>query len=586
MIEVISILPNDMAKELGDYYISYMNIKLFVFTLSLSLITIPSFSQNKATIDSLENAIRFSDGNAKIDLMTTLSWELYNSQPNQSLEMIYEALKLSEEKNYLKGKGDSFNIIGIWYLFINGQYDSAQIYFEKSLIIKHELNDETGKAKIYNNMAIIKRREGDLSGSLDFYLQAISINEKTNSIDLLSSNYLNVGILYESMGYYELAEEYLYKTVTICEKMDYKLTLSRAFTTLGSINLQKSNNELARKYYTKSLKIKQQHNDIRGMAILYAHLGDAEQFSGNFDASKEYYLKSFELSSEHNFRESLCYSYIGLAISELHLNNLNAAETNGLKALALAKESDDVEEIIETYYILTLIYAAKRDFDKSNEFRNAFSVQNKKRFRDELKTQIAEIKIRYETEKREQEFALQEKENISLSQSLTIRNLIILVILLVIVTLLITYRYHSKLLLRNIDSKNRELAFAAIRMNKVNEIIDHIKKEILSKEVDDKDMLGRILKALPDNSEKDWNNLRIHFEQVHPNFFKKLQSTFEDLSQNELKLCAYIKVNLSNKEIANILHVTPQSVKMSKYRLKKKIGLNENKDLNIFISKF
>ena len=69
MIEIILIVPNAIAKESGDYYIGYMNFKLFLITLSLSLITIPSISQNKTKIDSLENAIRFSYGNEKIDLM-------------------------------------------------------------------------------------------------------------------------------------------------------------------------------------------------------------------------------------------------------------------------------------------------------------------------------------------------------------------------------------------------------------------------------------------------------------------------------------------------------------------------------------
>ena len=72
-------------------------------------------------------------------------------------------------------------------------------------------------------------------------------------------------------------------------------------------------------------------------------------------------------------------------------------------------------------------------------------------------------------------------------------------------------------------------------------------------------------------------------QQVHPRFFEKLQSNFPDLTPNELKLCAYTRINLSNKEIARLLDVNSSSVEMARYRMKKKVGLEGQTTITDFI---
>jgi DNA-binding CsgD family transcriptional regulator len=78
-----------------------------------------------------------------------------------------------------------------------------------------------------------------------------------------------------------------------------------------------------------------------------------------------------------------------------------------------------------------------------------------------------------------------------------------------------------------------------------------------------------------------------HFEQVHPHFFTKLQQTTSStLSQLDMKYCAYMRMQLNTKEIAQMLNIEPKSIRMARYRLKKKLNLPEETDLINFISKF
>ena len=75
----------------------------------------------------------------------------------------------------------------------------------------------------------------------------------------------------------------------------------------------------------------------------------------------------------------------------------------------------------------------------------------------------------------------------------------------------------------------------------------------------------------------------IQFQKTHPNFYKEIKTDFPTLTRNELKHCAFVKVNLSNKEIAKIINVSPKSVVMAQYRLKKKLKLPANQNLFDFV---
>jgi DNA-binding CsgD family transcriptional regulator len=75
-----------------------------------------------------------------------------------------------------------------------------------------------------------------------------------------------------------------------------------------------------------------------------------------------------------------------------------------------------------------------------------------------------------------------------------------------------------------------------------------------------------------------------NFEKIYPKFRPSLQKIISDITANELKLCALLRLNLSSKEIAQLLNITPESVNKARYRLRKKIALNSNDDLVIFLT--
>ena len=86
------------------------------------------------------------------------------------------------------------------------------------------------------------------------------------------------------------------------------------------------------------------------------------------------------------------------------------------------------------------------------------------------------------------------------------------------------------------------------------------------------------------NMENNWNNFKLHFENVHTGFFHRLNNQFPNLTPKDQKLCAYLRLNLSTKEIAQLLSITPASTEISRIRLRKKLCLTKDINLVSFIS--
>jgi DNA-binding CsgD family transcriptional regulator len=87
-------------------------------------------------------------------------------------------------------------------------------------------------------------------------------------------------------------------------------------------------------------------------------------------------------------------------------------------------------------------------------------------------------------------------------------------------------------------------------------------------------------------SENQWKVFETHFENVHEAFLKRLKNQYTELTPRELKLCAYLRRNISSKEIALLMNISTRGVEISRYRLRKKLNLDRSVNLTYFIISF
>jgi hypothetical protein len=137
-------------------------------------------------------------------------------------------------------------------------------------------------------------------------------------------------------------------------------------------------------------------------------------------------------------------------------------------------------------------------------------------------------------------------------------------------------RAEKEKLQEKLDFNRRELTSATLYLSKKNEFVTNIKAEIdsLPRGSLTAEQLSRINAVLQDNHylDADWEKFRLHFEQVHPDFFKELSIKYPGLTNYEVRLHAYLFLKLSTKEIASLLNIAPASVHKAKMRLNKKLN--------------
>ncbi|MEM8765583.1 MAG: tetratricopeptide repeat protein, partial [Bacteroidota bacterium] len=228
-----------------------------------------------------------------------------------------------------------------------------------------------------------------------------------------------------------------------------------------------------------------------------------------------------------------------------------------------------------------------------------FTIENAKK--------IKEIQTIYETEKKEAEIALQEEEIKTLNEkargdklqkglyaggmasALALFGLSVFGFRQRIKKNRIAREKQEEIYKQEIEHKQKELASQTLHLVQKNTFIQELKENLENLKNSPekfKAEFRRIVMLLKKEnaSDKDWEVFKTYFADVHNDFDQKLKTLYADISEKEIRLAAFLRMNLTTKEIAATLNVLPDSILKSKYRLKKKLGLDKGTDLNRFLS--
>ena len=136
----------------------------------------------------------------------------------------------------------------------------------------------------------------------------------------------------------------------------------------------------------------------------------------------------------------------------------------------------------------------------------------------------------------------------------------------------------------DIESKNRELAVSTMSLIKKNEFLNSIKSELKDRASTPQD-LKKVIRIIDKNlnNTDDWKLFEEAFNNADKDFLKLIKEKHPILTPNDLRLCAYLRLNLSSKEIAPLLNISPRSVEVKRYRLRKKMDLPHESSLTNYI---
>ncbi len=472
-----------------------------------------------------------------------------------------EILKIHKQNNDEKGIAASTNHIGITY-FIMEDYQQAEKYYEEALKMFSNLNDTFGQAKCYNNLGIIYKRTNRVNKAIYQYEKAAGLFKEVKEFKAASYALSNIGGIYMEQKDFKKAERYLNEALAIKRELKNEIEVSQMLKNLGDLYMEMGLFEKSIKYHNDGLAIArklgskvEQSQSLQSIAETYAKVNN---YKKAYEFHQQYKLMSDSLVNEkskkaiYNLKISYETEKKEQQISFLSKQNRNQKITNIIISIAL----------VLSFLTMLLLYSRfkmRKKVLKAKKYQAEAELEEQKAVQ---KQQELQSKLRLEEEQRKQE-------ELKTQAELTLLN--------------------NEKLQAELDYSHRELSSTTMYayqkneiLNKINEIIVQLTPENKETKEKVKELKGIVKNNLDD--ENDWERLKLHFEKVHPDFFCSLHEKHPSLTQHELKHCAYLKIKLSNKEIAALLNVSPKSMQMARYRLKKKMDLGPDEDLIEFIN--
>jgi tetratricopeptide (TPR) repeat protein len=493
-------------------------------------------------------------------------------------------------------------------------YSSALEYFNTALRISSSIkpseNESFSRRKhpwIILNIGNIYFKNKNYEKALEKFKEARALFDMgikpQNRLNGLNTSNSNIGLVYGARGEYEKQEQIYYKVYdnvisNPTNQKNYNSTVLIYMSRLLSVNLLKGDlisaknklNEIIEFYEDK----KNNESDLE-TSVLIRNYGYAYSIMGAYYQSKKEYKKAIEnLTKATEFFKSFPVevNITGSRLSEcyLALDQIDIAKEIALKNLKFKNISD--REKRYNYGVLEKIYKRSNNNQELLKVKDSLILissgsNTSKIFKtlNDLETQIIlsdsaialnESKIRYNT-------------------YLYILIIGSVILFFSLITIRINYNYQKekgsrlelekKRVTEELNQKNRELVSKTNFIIQTNDYLKNIQKKISSSQQEEEGLSSQLLyKELNRviNSEKSYEEFDKMFVNVYPNFYKKLNQ-ISKLSQTDLRLASYIKMNHNNNEIANISGISLRTVESQRYRLTKKLNLDKNQDLNSFL---
>nr|WP_246223623.1 tetratricopeptide repeat protein [Fulvivirga kasyanovii] len=435
---------------------------------------------------------------------------------------------------------------------------------------------------------------------------------------------MNIGLVFSDQVNNEKALKYYFEAVDIFEELKKYDRIATTYNKIGTILLDEGKYDEAYNYLVKALNIHQNNGFKYGISEANNRLGLLFLRQKDYQRSLRHLLSSFNISKEINDRDGMARNLENLGYLYLGKNDYDSAIFYFEKGLDFAKEIKSKKWLKDIYQGMKLVYEQKGEFALALSYANKYNAMRDSLFNEEMATRIANMQTRIETVEKEKELELQGQQIALLEQEARFNNslkwfLVIGLALILLIAYLVIKNQRtrikkdralyqsreelSKVELENarlrkeeleleLNYKNKELTSYTMNFIQKNELIKEL-KEAIQKIIKGADAgmrkdLNKLIRLIDSTIgvDKDWENFKLFFEQVHQDFFDQLKAEFPELTGSDLKLCALVRLNLSMKETSALLGISAESVKTARYRLRKKLNLESGENLMDFLIGF
>lgn len=406
-------------------------------------------------------------------------------------------------------------------------------------------------------------------------------------------------------------ELFLYREADSLTRLAHQLFLeideSRSYKELSEISrmkVQLMRFDEAKQLQQEVLRYFMNNGDVEMIATAMYRLGYMHRLTKQLDSSMYYLDRSMELIDEVS--DEVKYQiYASRATTLVALDNHRGGIDMATKAFEMALQLQNKKLLARSYERISSFSFLAGDFETAYlSFLKLDSLEDE-HFHSQYGQELAEMKIKYEAQSKQRQIDVLNHEA-ALADRDKIIFLVALCLLVVIILFLLIFlkkrnqlhalkmermRLKREKLQQEIQFNNNQFTAQSLDLVAKDQLLNELKDDIsslrngsvLDSEV--RRVLGQIIHKVNFGLKLDqsWSEFKMSFEKVHKDFIRGMSLRYQDLSTNELRLCALVRLNLSTKEIAILQNISVQGVKTARYRLRKKLGLKKTDSLLNFL---
>lgn len=442
-------------------------------------------------------------------------------------------------------------------------------------------NSPTGKL---HNYATLQWEKGNYEQALRFFTVAYEKANKNNDHQLKAKLLNNIGLTYWKLGDTRIALESYEKAGSLADKYGLKELLALTYTNRSLILKEEEAYKTAKSLNLKAIEILKEKGNSRDLAITYNNHGQIFKQQSEMDLAKIYYQKALSIYDKIDYKDGKSATYGNLAEVYSHQKLKEKAIYSGRKALELGLKSESAVRISEGYKKLSEVFSDFAVIDSAFFYHRKYADFQEEQFKKNSANTLLEYQsnLGYELQKLKIE-NLEKEKRLSRNRRWMIFGAILIVSLIII---LLLYRRSARVELKKqqlekdleysqniLQIKQEELASNILDLseknNRVNELQDELSK--LSVYSSDETKIAELLnlKILTDD---DWEKFKFKFHAIYPHFIPKIKLLKTSITEAEIRYLVLHHLNLSPKEMANVLGISTTSIYTYKMRLKKKLS--------------
>jgi tetratricopeptide (TPR) repeat protein len=498
--------------------------------------------------------------------------------------------------NHIKRLGD----VAFCYDLLQDQ-DQAVTWYREALSLAEEAGNQEEIAANLANLGRIETIRGNFQEAIDLMQRALSIDEISGDKDAIATDHNTIGRIYQSWNKHKQAIVYFQHALEIDESAGNQDKVAIRLNSIGLSRLGLKEYQNALDYFQKALEIDKTSGNEQKIAIRMNNIGLTYAEMGDYRQAITYVENAVQVFKAYHLDQELARGYHNLGAYYQKTNDFERSMANVRLSCQLA-ESQKLKQLqSQNYQLLSSLFRDKGDYRQSLENFMEYTRLKDEIFTEESDRRVGDFMVKYETEKEKQKNELLTRD-IQIRRERQLILLVTSIAIIILLTLTIfLFRFiavsnkrkrelaerHAEKLKLELETRNKELTYNAMCIIKNNETMTRMIQglDVALKDDGSPQKLRQILHSVTSlERESNWKEFEMRFTNVHREFYTRLENQYPDLTPNERKICAFLRLNMSTKDIASLTHQSINSINVARTRLRRKLNLaNSEENLISFL---